>query len=292
MQLRARETFVTSGLESISYFVTSEDKPKLVLIHGNNSSGNHWLDVVEKLENNFSICVMDLRGFGESSNVMPIHSIHELAEDVKELLVYLDWTKFVLVGWSLGGAVAMEVAALLPENVEKLVLTASASVYGYPMFEFDMEKKILDITKPLKTLLQLRQHPAYVLPIEMMKATGNRDGLAKILHGLTVAKPVSDDYMEMLVDEIMKQRNLAEANYALLTFNAVGSGVVEKIKAPILLIQGEKDLVVLPIMSQMTKDVFKERAKLVTIENAGHAIHQDQWDAWWSVVKRFIEDVK
>lgn len=297
MKKYERAQFVTQGNETISYFLTSEDKPKLLLIHGNNSGANHWLDVVEKLEDRYSILVPDLRGFGESSYLKPIRSLLELAQDLKELLNHLEWRSFSVIGWSLGGGVAMELAAIMPVEVKKLVLNASVGVQGYPMFEFDMEtfQPILD--KPLTTYEQVENNPIYVLPMEMMKANNDRENLAKSLHALSALEPVSDEFMEIIVDTLLQQRNLVDADYALLTFNvtdqpslsAPGSNKIDQIQSDVLILQGTKDAVVLPIIAQLSKDAFKDKAELVMFEGAGHALHSDQWDKWSEVVTDFID---
>lgn len=297
MKMYERSQFKTENNETISYYLTSDDKPKLLLIHGNNSGANHWLDVVNKLQDKYSLLVPDLRGYGESSYLTPIRSLVEFAQDLKELLNFLEWRKFSVIGWSLGGGVAMELAAIMSTEVEKLVLNASVGVQGFPMYEFDMEtfQPILD--KPLTTYEQVENNPIYVLPMETMKMKNDRENLAKSLHGLTASTPVSDEFMDVIIDTLLQQRNLVDADYALLTFNvtnqdtpaAVGSNKIEQIKSDVLIMHGDKDVVVLPVMAQISKQFFGDKAELVVLENAGHAVHSDQWEKWHQVVTDFLE---
>lgn len=298
MKQYTRHQLTLSNGETLSYMLTSEDKPKLVLIHGNNSGANHWLDVMEKWEDRYSMLVVDLRGYGESSYLKPIRSLLELAQDVKELLNTLDWEKFSVIGWSLGGGVAMELAAIMPAQVDKLILSASVGVQGFPMYEFDMETFQPMLDKPLTTYEQVENNPIYVLPIEMMKANQDREGLAKTMGALSVKHHPSEEFMNIIVDTLLQQRNLVDADYALMTFNvtnqdtpaAVGSNHLEQIKAPVLILQGNQDLVVLPVMAQITAQFLQDKAKLVTFDEAGHALHTDQWEKWSSEVIEFLEN--
>lgn len=297
MKLFDRSQFKTNSKETISYYLTSEDKPKLLLIHGNNSGANHWLDVVEKLQDDYSILVPDLRGFGESSYLKPIRSLLELAQDLKELLNGLNWQYFSVIGWSLGGGVAMELAAIMPAQVDKLVLSASVGVQGFPMFEFDMETFQPQLDKPLTKYEQLVNNPIYVLPIEMMKKNKDRTLMANTLHALSAKERVSDEFMDIIVDTMLQQRNLVDADYALLTFNvsdqdtvaAKGTNKIDQIQADTLIIHGTKDAVVLPMMAKQSKHFFGDKAELVMIEEAGHALHSDQWEKWSQAVLDFLE---
>ena len=296
MQKEKRYQFITEGNETISYILTSNDKPKLLLVHGNYSGANHWLDVIEKLKDQFSLLVPDLRGYGESTYQTPIRSLEELALDVKELLIALDWHEFDVIGWSLGGGVAMELAVLMPENVRKLVLSASLGVQGYPMYEFDMETFQPIMDKPLTTYEQLVNNPIYVYPIETLKKNNDRDQLAMTLHAMSANVRVADDFMDIVVDTLMQQRNLVDANYALLVFNvtnqdtpaAKATNKIDKIKADVLLLHGLKDQVVLPVMAQLSKEFFKDQAELILFEEAGHALHSDQWEKWSNAVLEFL----
>lgn len=297
MKTYPRHQALLSNGETLSYMLSSEDKPKVVLIHGNNSGANHWLDVMEKLEDQYSLLAVDLRGFGESSYLTPVRSLLELAQDVKELLLSLNWQHFSVIGWSLGGGVAMELAAIMPAQVDKLVLSASASVQGYPMYEFDMETFQPKLDKPLTTYEEVVNNPIYVLPIEMMKQNKDREGLARSMNALSATTPPSPEFMDVILDTWMQQRNLADVDYALLTFNvtnqdtpsAKGSNHIQQIVAPTLILQGDKDMVTLPIMSQISAGFFGDKAKLVTIENGGHALHSDQWEEWKHHVVSFLE---
>jgi proline iminopeptidase len=68
----------------------------------------------------------DLRGYGRSQVRDPFEMSAHL-EDLQELLDRLGWQECLLLGWSLGGILALELALRLPQRVKGLILVASAA---------------------------------------------------------------------------------------------------------------------------------------------------------------------
>ena len=122
--------------ESISYFEQGTGSKTLVLIHGNTSSSVYFKPLFERFDSNIRVIAPDLRGFGNSSYINRFDSLKELAEDIDELLLALNVGEFSLLGWSLGGGVSMELA-LLNNNVKNLILVASTTHKGYPLYQKD-----------------------------------------------------------------------------------------------------------------------------------------------------------
>ena len=120
--------------ERISYREREGGEKKLLLIHGNMTSSKHWDLVIEHLDPSYKIYGIDMRGFGESTYYHPITSIKDFADDVKSFVDMIGLTEFSIMGWSTGGAVAMQFVAENPERCEKLILLASASTRGYPFY--------------------------------------------------------------------------------------------------------------------------------------------------------------
>ena len=110
-----------------------EGERPLVLIHGNMTSSVHWDVVLERIDGRFRVYAVDLRGFGLSTYRRPVESLRDFAADVKEWIDALGLERYSVMGWSMGGGVAMHLAADRPEQVEKLVLLASVSHPGLPL---------------------------------------------------------------------------------------------------------------------------------------------------------------
>jgi len=108
--------------------------PTLVLLHGLDADKSVWLPVAGELTAHFHLLIPDLPGWGESSPVGPDAAVTIEAQAVRlrDFLQALQVQRFMLVGHSMGGAVAGVYAAEYPEHVASLVLIDS---YGLKMNE-------------------------------------------------------------------------------------------------------------------------------------------------------------
>lgn len=100
----------------------SGETPVLVLIHGLGSSGPDWEEQVPVFSQYFRVIVPDLRGHGASAR-RGLYSVEQFAADTWQLLDHLGVEQAILLGHSMGGAVAMQMTLDRPGRVPKLVLT-------------------------------------------------------------------------------------------------------------------------------------------------------------------------
>jgi pimeloyl-ACP methyl ester carboxylesterase len=105
--------------------------PPLVLLHAGIADSRQWDDQVPALAQHYRTIRYDLRGFGQT--VMPA-APYSHAGDLRALLRFLGVERAVLVGNSLGGATALDVALEAPELVAALVLVAPG-LGGYAFSE-------------------------------------------------------------------------------------------------------------------------------------------------------------
>ena len=113
---------------SIHYLQRGRGEP-LLLIHGLGGSGADWAFQVAALEHRFRIIVPDLPGSGHSLPPRNEYTIAGFAGALWKLMDHLKIVRPNIVGFSLGGAVALEMAALRPASVPKLGLINSLATY-------------------------------------------------------------------------------------------------------------------------------------------------------------------
>ncbi|ERJ11818.1 intracellular short-chain-length polyhydroxyalkanoate depolymerase [Haloplasma contractile] len=282
--------------ETLAYRKTGTKEETLLLIHGNMSSSIHYDIVMEELEDDYTIYAVDLRGFGESSYNKPVNSLHDFAKDIELFIKELNIDHFSVIGWSTGGGVALELAADLPQQVMKIILVESVGIKGYPMFKKDETGKPI-LTERISTKEEIAEDPVQVLPILKAYEMENTDFIRQIWNMTiyTNNKPSEERY-ERYLKEIIKQRNLVDVDYSLVHFNmtdesngvADGSGRVNHIKAPVLIIQGEKDLVVPVNFAQETKKHLGQRSELKILKDSGHSPITDQFEAFIDAVREFM----
>ncbi len=113
---------------SLHYLERGRGEP-LVLIHGLGSSGADWALQVRALEGRFRIIVPDLPGSGHSAPLRDDYSIAGFAASLWALLDHLGASRVNIVGFSLGGAVGLEMALQRPDDVRRLALINSLATY-------------------------------------------------------------------------------------------------------------------------------------------------------------------
>ena len=102
--------------------------PALVLLHGLGGSGADWAPLVEAFRGRFRVLAPDSRGCGETRALAAPHgpfTLPQLAGDVEALLEGLGTGPAHVVGWSLGGMVALQLAVQAPARVASLAVVNS-----------------------------------------------------------------------------------------------------------------------------------------------------------------------
>ena len=113
------------GDASLSYFVAGTGRP-VTLLHGFTQSGRSWREVIAKMPEGWKWIVPDLRGHGETQIWKSSScSMDACTEDMVKLWDALEVEKSHLVGYSMGGRLALHIAAHRPERVLS-VLTIGA----------------------------------------------------------------------------------------------------------------------------------------------------------------------
>jgi len=107
---------------------TKADAPVLLLLHGMAGSSDTWLPVMPALCERFVVVAPDLLGHGRSDKPAGDYSLGAFACLLRDLLVALGHDAVTVVGQSLGGGVAMQVAYQYPERCERLVLVSSGGL--------------------------------------------------------------------------------------------------------------------------------------------------------------------
>ena len=125
---RLRTHVLTAGLP---------DAPPLVLVHGNVSAARFFAETMVALADDYRCVAPDLRGFGRSER-LPVDArrgVRDFSDDVRALLTeggLLAAAEPVhLLGWSLGGGVALQYAIDHPGAVASVILESPMSPFGF-----------------------------------------------------------------------------------------------------------------------------------------------------------------
>ena len=130
--------------------------PAVIALHGLGATKGSFLPTVAALSDRFRVIAVDLPGFGDSSK--PIGASYDapfFARAVVELLDELELDRAHLIGNSLGGRIALEVALAHPDRVQRIALLAPSLAW----LRARPWARLLKLTRPELGLVQLAPRP-------------------------------------------------------------------------------------------------------------------------------------
>ena len=133
MEPYKQQIIETERIKTAYYRVGEGNKKKLLVLHGNLSSSVFFMPLAPYLEKDFDIAIPDLRCFGhtEALSIDATRGYRDWSDDIFAFCQAIGWKKFTLLGWSMGGDIAMQFVIDHSKMVEKLVLVAPGSPYGF-----------------------------------------------------------------------------------------------------------------------------------------------------------------
>lgn len=115
-----------------------ESGPPLVLVHGLTGDLSDWRFQIEEFAPTHRLLVLDNRGHGRSPAPRDgsAYSINVMATDVEALAAHVGFDRYHLVGHSMGGAIAQEIALRSPNNLLSLTLHDTSYRFNHRPLQF------------------------------------------------------------------------------------------------------------------------------------------------------------
>lgn len=127
MESQRRHVTEVDGYEIHSVEVPGGDRT-VVMLHGLSGSSRWWRRNVAGLSEKYRLLIPDLVGFGRTACPGPMPHPQELADLLAAWMIELNAPPAHLVGHSMGGQIALHLAASHPQTVDRLVLVDSAGI--------------------------------------------------------------------------------------------------------------------------------------------------------------------
>src|SRR5256885_2175523 len=108
----------------VSYRTAGDGPEVVVLIHGITGSADTWAEAIPALAEEFTVVAPDLLGHGHSAKPRGDYSLGAYASGVRDLVAALGYDHATVVGHSLGGGVAMQLAYQFPERCDRLAVVS------------------------------------------------------------------------------------------------------------------------------------------------------------------------
>ena len=255
-------TMLVNGID-IFYQITGEGET-LLLIHGHGSSSRDWEYQVDYFAKDYRVITVDVRGCGKSSKPTGPYSLHLFAEDIAALLETLEIGAVHVVGISMGGMIAFELALGYPQLMKSMVV-----VNGYPETRIETWNEWLMV---LRRFL--------MLDLLGMKNTG------KLLGRVLFIKPEQEGLRKLFVQRWAENDRRAYRKSLKAIINWDVEARLGEIQCPVLVVASDEDY--LPLDEKRAYTAKMPNARLVVIDDARHAVTVEKPDEFNAVVKEFL----
>jgi 3-oxoadipate enol-lactonase len=258
-----------NGPVTLAYDIRGRGSP-LVLIQGVGVGRWGWEPVAARLARRFQVVSIDNRGIGASDTAPGHYSTRVMADDVLAVLDRAGVRQASVVGTSLGGMIAQELALAHPERVDKLVLVAT--IPGGPRSRpMPLPTTYLFAWAPfLSSQAKLQQFVHATLGPETLR---RRPKVARRLAARKLAHPQS-------------QHAWRAQTEAGMLFNPLGRQ--RHITQPTLVVQGTADQVVAPDNAEVLASLVPD-ARLQRFDGAGHLLYWEQPKRFVRIVTDFLD---
>jgi pimeloyl-ACP methyl ester carboxylesterase len=253
------------------------DSTPLLLIHGTSSSLRTWDGVTAQLKSQYRIIRFDLPGFGLTGpNPNHDYTTRYYNEVIDSLMMALQISRVIIVGNSLGGAIATQYAIYQPGKVRGLVLVDAAGLppakkttgaIGFKLAQMPVINQLLTIITP-RVLVKKSLQDAY-------------GDTGKVTDSLTT------QYFDMLTREGNRKALVDRMRQG---WQVTDGNFLTKVQAPTLIVWGSQDRLI-PVENA---ELFQQKIKNSQVHiwgNLGHVPMEEDPVAFSEVLLKWRKDV-
>ena len=272
-----QDRYVKVGNINTRFWTAGNKGPAVLLIHGLGGSAENWQPNIDALAEKYRVYVLDLPGFGRSDKPVVPYSVPYFAGFLPEFLALQGIERVTLVGNSMGGAIAVQVACSRPDMVDKLVLVDAAGfgtkaniAFRLVSIPFLGERLIRSSRKATQNVLRTLFHDPSLVTEEMID------------FALEIAgRPGYRESFLTTVRSVLSFRG-AKGTFVQSTLDSA-----HRLRCPTLVVWGRQDKL-LPIQDAHIAASVIPNAKLELLDACGHCPQLEHPEAFNSTVLRFL----
>lgn len=243
------------------------DGPPLIVLHGLFGSARNWAGHARSLADTHHVYALDLRNHGSSGRAMTM-TYEEMAEDVAGFIADEDLSAPLVLGHSMGGKVAMQLALNAPDLIRALMVVDIAPVsYGHDMLDYIAAMQMLDLSG--------EQRRAELE--EELRGEVNDPGISAFL--MTNLERANGGFQWRI--------NLTAISAGMSAISAFSPPPGATYDGPAVFIAGSESSYIRDSHRERITELFP-RSRTVTIKDANHWVHADQPEAFLKTVNAFL----
>jgi len=259
------------------------ERPVLLLVHGMAGSSATWRAVLPGLAGRYHVVAPDLPGHGESDKPRGDSSLGAYANTLRDLMIALGIERATVVGQSLGGGVAMQLAYQHPQRCERLVLVSSGGLG--PEVSWMLRAFALPGTEYLMPVL----FPGFV------RDAGNAVGRAFGRLGVRWATFEQEWEAYASLTEPDNRQSFVRTLRAVVDPAGQSVSAHDKLylasRLPTLVLWGGRDRII-PVDHAEAAHRSMPGSRLVIFDHAGHFPHAEEPERFVTTLRAFIDDTE
>jgi pimeloyl-ACP methyl ester carboxylesterase len=262
----------------IRYRDTGSSGPMVVFNNGIGGSLESWGNQFAAFGQDYRLVAWDMPGHGQSELGNQPYDPDKFAAFGWRFLEHLNIDRAILIGHSMGGGVALRMAALNPSRVSKLALVASATLgrdapFLFRLFTLPGIGELM--TKPSKNGIE--QQTKAMLKNSAAISQQRKDQMLEYAQRPGAQKAFLST-MRLMTDFSGQRQAIVSRSHEIL----------KSLDVPVLIVQGRDDLVIKPRHSEQAAKVAKN-GKVIMLEDCGHAPQEEKPEAFNTILQDFLD---
>ena len=263
------------SIGNVQYFIDVQGEGfPLILLHGFTGEGSTWTSTVNQLKEKRKLVCIDIIGHGrsDSSEDLNRYDIMSVAKDIEQIIESFKWNTVDILGYSMGGRLALSYAMEYPHRVRKLILESSS-----PGLKTEEERRNR----------QIKDHKLAQFILD--------EGIENFVdywENIPLFSP-QKSLPESKQQEIRKQRLQNSPTGLANSLKGMGSGAqpswwdqLSDFEVETLLLTGSLDQKFCSIAQQMVGEMKK--ADWMKVDECGHAIHVEHSEKFGTIIEGFL----
>ncbi|UCH20168.1 MAG: alpha/beta hydrolase [Deltaproteobacteria bacterium] len=267
------------------HYIINGSGPSLVLLHSAWATHEWWRWQIPSLSRIYRIYALDLRGHGKSTPLERPYSVAGFATDLKIFLTKLKIEKTVLIGWSLGGIIAMQYCIQNPQQVSALVLIATQ---GHKNPRLKRQIIAYYFQTLLQFLMDLSQPRKY--DRNAQKLPRQTDAWFERQVRSMVSPTAPREVFDWIVADVTNNPRKNYWEVIRSVWNWEAGKKLKQIHVPTLILVGDKDSLTPPSISHRLHAAIPN-SKLVIVKDTSHYLVLERPDRVNTEILKFLHRI-